>query len=213
MISKFTKKYIIKQIKINHLKIQFNYEKTLIFYCKLIENYGYKLEFRKGRNLTINKLNANAGYFKNSSIVVTPEWAYQLIINNSNLNDIFLITLGHELTHKDNEICILKYGIKYIKMIAYTNEIHADFGAAQKMFNCNRKVLIKAIDYKLNYKKEYNQKDKSDFTHPSWARRLYYAENYNFNEDLIKKIAEDVGYKNEKLIKEISEFYDEIILK
>ena len=107
MISKFTKKYIIKQIKINNVKIPFNYEKTLIFYCKLIENYGYK----------------------------------------------------------------------------------------------------------LNYKKECNQKDKSDFTHPSWARRLYYAENYNFNEDLIKKIAEDVGCKNKKLIKEISEFYDEIILK
>ena len=46
MISKFTKKYIIKQIKINHVKIPFNYEKTLIFYCKLIENYGYKLNYK-----------------------------------------------------------------------------------------------------------------------------------------------------------------------
>ena len=151
MICKFTKNYIFAKAKKENIIIPFNYEEILKSYFQITEKYGYKLKFKKGRGLTYNNLGANAGFFKNSSIVATPEWAFQLIINNEEAGLTFLITIGHELTHKEKEFNILKYGIKYIKMIAYTNEIHADFGAAQKMFNCNRKILIKAIDYKLNY--------------------------------------------------------------
>ena len=211
MICQFTKEYILEQAKEKNIEIPSNYETILENYCELVKKYGYDLEFRKGRSLTFDNLGANAGCLKNNSIVATPEWAFQLVIKNQDADTAFRITLGHELTHKETQfshyfsLCNLKY-------IAWVNEVHADFGAAQKMFNSNRKILIKAIDYKLNYKHKHQKGDIEDFTHPSWVRRKYYVEHFNFDSKLIQQIAKDVGCSNKKLINKICLFYKEIKL-
>lgn len=44
-------------------------------------------------------------------------------------------------------------------------------------------------------------------------KRLYYAENFDFNKELIKQIAVDVNCNDQNLIYELNLFYDNIILK
>ena len=209
MICKSTKKYIKKRAKKENIKIPDDYENILNKYCRIVEEMGYTLKFKKSLNFPSNKLNANAGFFKNSSIIVTPEWAARLVMySDEEVHNAFKITLGHELTHKDNDLCFFKYRVKYYKFIAHVNEVHADFGGAQKMANANRHILLNAIDYKKSNKRV----DKADSTHPSWEQRKYYAENYNFNEALIQQIAKDVGCKNRDIIDKVCNHYQEIIL-
>lgn len=76
------------------------------------------------------------------------------------------------------------------------------------MLNSNRMALLQAIRYKQDL---VAGKD-GDYAHPSWGRRYNYAANYNFNEELVCKIAEDVGCKNEKLIQQIVSHYETINL-
>lgn len=51
------------------------------------------------------------------------------------------------------------------------------------------------------------------FLHPSWKKRLEYASDYDFNETLIRKIADDTDCQNENLVKKISIYYEPIMLK
>ena len=55
--------------------------------------------------------------------------------------------------------------------------------------------------------------DNDDRRHPSWEKRLTYAQTGKFDITLIQSIAENVKYHNEKIIKEVAEFYGEITLQ
>lgn len=209
-----TEKYIKKKAKEEGIKLPDNYESCLQKYYDITEKYGHKLVFRAGRGLNPNNLNASAG-FGNMSIIATPEFAYQLITHYSNkLNNKFLITLGHEFTHKDGKD-IFSFNPIYIfinngfKFVNWVNEVHADYGAAKKMIDYNRYKLIESFEYKLKHKKE----DVEDCSHPSNHRRLEYAINYNFDENLIRKIAEDTGMTNQKLLTYTMNHFEKIILK
>lgn len=212
MMNRFTKEYITKKAKDNDTVIVLSdCELLLDSYCKLVEKYGYKLEFKKKIGMIYTNLSANAGFFKNSNLIASPEWAFQLIVDNKRADLAFKITIGHELAHKEKEnICFLH--LFNFKFCAWVNEIYADFRSVEKMFNSNKNVLINAINYKLEYKKEYCQGDIEDYTHPSWARRKYYVENFNFDSELIYQIARDTFCTNDKLIKKICNYYQEIIL-
>lgn len=94
------------------------------------------------------------------------------------------------------------------KFINWVNEVHADFGAAKEMVNGSRDLLIKSTEYKLALK-PYN---KDSYSHPSWTRRLEYATNYNFDELLIRKIANDTSFENELLLKKVLKHFSPIIL-
>lgn len=209
-----TEKYIKKKAKEEGIKLPDNYESCLQKYYDITEKYGYKLVFRAGRGLNINSLNANAG-FGNMSIIATPEFAYQLIAHYSDeLNTKILITLGHEFTHKDGND-LFPFNSKYIfikngfKFVNWVNEVHADYGAVKKIFNCSRNKLIGNFEYKLKHKKE----DFEDCSHPSNYRRLEYVINYDFDEKLIRKIAEDTGMINQKLLTFTINHFKKIILK
>lgn len=151
----------------------------------------------------------NATAFLYKTILVNAEWAARLaLIEDQDTKDAFMITIGHELTHKAKDFFSLRYILSY-KFISWVNEVHADFGATQKMFFSDRTKLIKSIQYKLSLK----TKDDDGFLHPSWKKRLEYASDYDFNETLIRKIADDTGCHNELLIKKITSYYKPIILK
>ena len=101
-----------------------------------------------------------------------------------------------------------RYILSY-KFISWVNEVHADFGAAEKMADSSRNKLILSMKYKLSLK----QTDNDSPTHPSWEKRLDYVSNYDFDETLIRKIAEDTGCQNEILINKIISYYKPIMLK
>lgn len=165
----------------------------------LAKEQEYRLLFC--RMLMYNKdaevCNAN---YKHLPIQVSQAYAAKLVLNDSNdIHNAFLMSLGHEMTHKDNDIKVIKgmFIKNGTKFLAHVNEVHADFGAVQKLANNNREKQLKAMKYKQSYKKNV---DVSDFCHPSWNQRYNYIEKYNFDEKLIRQIAADVGCTNEKLI-------------
>ena len=134
----------------------------------------------------------------------------RLIFDNEYADRAFKITLDHELTHKEDPF--LPYFLN-VKFCAWVNELHADFGSVKKMFDGERCALLYAIDYKMTYRKNKGKKDVDRYSHPSWARRKNYIQNYNFDDELIHKIAHDVKCKNQKLIDYVCGCYERIVLR
>lgn len=142
-------------------------------------------------------------------IMCSPEWAARLVLFNDEATiNAFTMTIGHELTHKGKELnkkCLSKNDKRFK---SWVTEVHADFGGAEKMVDCDRHKLVESMRYKLKQKR----KDKYHESHPSWALRKCYAEYCDFNEKLIRRIAEDTCCHNEDLIDEAINFYDDILL-
>lgn len=182
-------------------------ESYLQQYYDLVNQYGYKLKFTNGltRNLTEKSLNANAGFVKNNPIIATSEWLYQLIINKEAADIAFKGTLGHEISHKKGNI----KGIR--KFDLWVNEIHCDYYGAMLMLNSDRNLLLQAINYKIEF--GHKNINKPDYVHPSWKHRLEYVSKYDYGEELIKRIANDTKYKNEKHIQKVIKEFHPITLK
>lgn len=211
MINKRTKQYIFYKAEKENIVVPRNYNEILQFYYDIVAKHGHTLKFPYNSCLTRENLNANSGLFKHSSIIATPEWAFQLVCNNESAHIAFLMTLGHELTHKEKDLFPPIYGCG-TKFVAWVNEVHADFGGVQKMLTGNRKIALETIEYKIQ-QKQYQKKQSQDAWHPSWTHRKYYIKNYNFNADLIRQIAEDVKYHNKYIVNHVSSHFEEIVLK
>lgn len=176
-------------------------------YAEIVNNYGYKVKITNGktRSLQADKLGANAGFFKESAIIVTPEWVYQLVTNSDKARIALLGTLGHEISHKMGNI----KGCRKFEL--WTNEVHCDFKGASLTLNGERRLLLESIHNKIQIGRK-NIDDK-DCTHPSWRQRIEYASQYDYNEELIRKIAKDTKCSNEKRIQKVINQFDPIILK
>ena len=159
-----------------------------------------------------------------NNIAINKSW-YKVLVNNDckykELKyDAFICTIAHELTHikyldvkrelynnynisRSSLIC--SNNKKFIKWI---DEIKADFG----IYNyCKNYISLEQIRIKLVnsilFKMLYQKKIKSYNTHPSWTLRLYYAQSYYFNEELIDVIACECKCNNFKLINAIKDIY------
>lgn len=150
-------------------------------------------------------------------IAVSAEWAARLILFDSeDTQNTFQITLGHELSHKDGDFAFLFWERKnrcFIhkedrKFVNWVTECHHDYAAVEKMYSCSKKKLLASMEYKIKLKPNNNDSN----SHPSWNRRKGYVENYDFNLDLINKIASDTGCTNSILIKNICDYYKPILL-
>lgn len=194
-------------------------------YNKIVQKYECTITFKCMKNVSfVSKLSAQSSFGK--SIIVSPEWAYTLMSsNNDNVNNAFLITIGHEITHKENDIHFIN-GLSSFIFSCWINELHADFGAAEKMVNNNRQLLLESCKYKKERVLLWRQSSKDKYSkfadllfnkipqdHPSWQQRIDYITNYNFNEELIRKIAKDTKCSNEKRIQKVINQFDPIILK
>ena len=151
-------------------------------------------------------------------IICSYEWAVQLIIGNEeDVINSFLITLGHELAHKDGDYAFLcwdrknKHYIhkKYRKFVNWVTEVHHDFAAAQKMADSSKEKLLASIDFKIKLKPD----SEDSLTHPSWQQRKAYAEMGAFNKELIEMIAIDTGCTDKDLMNDVVDYYQEIVLK
>lgn len=210
MVSLETQKYIKQQAKKRKIDVPINYLNILNSYMFIIDKYGYNLKFKQSFHYKKNSLNASVNIRKNNkNIFVSPRWAADLVlINTFDVHNAFLFILGHEFTHK--EINLNFNNLFNIKFYNWVNEVHCDFGAVPKILHNNRQTFVNAINYILI---NSNDPNKDCLTHPSWERRLYYANHYNFDETLIRKIAEDTKYKNEKNIQKVIQYFETIILK
>jgi len=142
-----------------------------------------------------------------SYVICSYEWAVQLVINDSeDTFNAFLITLGHELAHKDGDFAVLFWERKskrYIhkenrKFVNWVTEVHHDF-AAQKMVNSSKEKLLASMDFKIKLKPD----SEYSLTHPSWQQRKTYAKTGAFNKELIEKIASHTGCTDQDLINDV----------
>lgn len=152
----------------------------------------------------------NASSMVPGCVVFNAEWAAQVVLYDSEETmNAFKITVGHELTHKDNEIAWWRYWRRAERQfVAQVNEVRADFGGNMRMCGSNRETLLNAI----NYKKQLRAQDNGDFLHPPWYKRYEYVERYDFGAELINKIADDVGCYNQGLREYVINHYSDIIL-
>lgn len=206
MISLMTKRHLQKRAKKENKTLPDNYLDVL----KKVEERNLPNEIHlKFSWLYKHTQTLDAVSFPSKYILLSTAWAFYFVFyNDGEMQNAFNITIGHELTHKDRDICVLKYNPRYIKFIAYVNESHADFGAAEKMANCSRQKLLDSMEYK----KAHKDKDISNLSHPTWTKRIFYAKHYDFGKELIRQIAKDTGCNDQKIIDEVCEHYQEIKL-
>lgn len=80
--------------------------KRLNNYRKSINSNGYIIVFSCFQSALNGIL--NAGSIIPKIITISPRWAVQLILfDSSETRNAFLITIGHELTHKDGDFSML----------------------------------------------------------------------------------------------------------
>lgn len=155
-----------------------------------------------------NTLNAAASIPR--CVVLNAEWAAELVFNPAAIVTSSLrMTIGHELTHQENDYSIFftrKYLIKKNRQfIHWINEIHADFNGALRAFKTmTRQQAIESIKFK---KQRKGSSDTSSSSHPSWACRLDYITNFDFDEKLIRTVATDVGCTDEMLIQDVIDHF------
>ena len=138
-------------------------------------------------------------------IIFNAAWAARIALYDSpETFHAFKSTVGHELTHKDKEINRMMYSGAERKFIAQLNEVHADFGGADKMFASSRDALLRAIEYRKSIIPP--GQDNGDFAHPPWWKRYEYAKGALFGKDLICQIACDNHCENEELIQKSHQF-------
>ena len=145
-------------------------------------------------------------------ILINAEWASKIVLNQDNphMHDAFALTICHEITHQEKDFYYLDLFSADGKFVNWVDEVHADFGGAQKGLDSNRSRASFAMKYKVSCKKK---KDKDTRSHPSWNKRIDYILNYDFNEELINKIAFDCGCNNNKVITAVKNYFDVIELR
>ena len=208
MLSPFIKREIFKEAKRCHYQVPSDYEKILEKAQKVNAISDDKIVFSHLYDLWGSSLNANAGILH--LILCNTKWAIRLVFfNNEDTMNAFFITIGHELTHKEKDFLCFSLNPKDYKFMFRVGEVHADYGAAEKMVHSSRRKLLESVRYKKALKKI----DKEDFMHPTWNKREYYIEHFDFDEKLIRQIATDVGCSNSKLIQKVCNYYKRIVLK
>lgn len=198
MISILTKFHVYRLAGKAGIKINFDIEKTLEDKVRTVTlPSGNKIVFSwlfDGGRSVVNACALIPGY-----IIVNSEWAARLVLfHDEDTLNAFQATIGHELTHKENDFVFIEYWTKDKKFVNWVNEVHADFGAVGKSLGNSRNRAVSAAEYKRKYK---GKKDRDTSSHPSWSRRKAYLTSYDFNYELLDKIAKDVGCTNKKLFR------------
>lgn len=208
------KKYVIKRSRKLNKSVTVDINKKIYeFENMFVPDYWIRFSYIKDGFTTL--LNGKA--VNPNGILLTPEWAARLLLlNDDDTITAFLITIGHEMTHNEGDFSTNGFQGKNKKFISWTNEVHADFCAAQKMVDSSKERLLLSMDYKIKLKLEQKNNFMRRFmelSHPSWHQRKSYVEIGSFNKALIEMIARQTGCTNKELINDIATYYRDIILK
>ena len=169
-------------------------------YCEIVESAGYELMFKDTIGTTSTTLNGTIR-FKKKKIIVTPQWAVQLVFEDTiETRNAFEFTIGHELAHAKDISC-LKNGIVYRRLTRVLNEFRADFNAITELDKIDgidpkdNDLLADACRYKRDFKINKScQKDKYCRAHPPWSRRIEAASEGKFDSALVELVAKDLHY-------------------
>ena len=210
MLSLFVMLSILRRAKKEHRELPANYKQILNEVAEKYSTDSIKVYYSWFWDA--------GGRFPNASatipgiILINSVWAFFLIYHHEDdrLIDAFKMTIGHEMTHQENDYFYLEPFSKGQKFVNWINEIHADYGGIMKAFDGDVNLGIKALEFK---KKCQGDTDNDGRSHPSWRRRIEYIKKYDFDRDIIQEVAKTTGCSNQKLIDVVCEHYDTIILR
>lgn len=145
-------------------------------------------------------------------ILINAEWAVRIVFDQGNptMHDAFTLTICHEMIHQERDFYFFDFFTNDGKFVNWVNEVHADFGGIRKGLDGKRNRASEAMKYKKSCRKKLDRDSRS---HPSWEKRIEYIENYNFNKELIDRIALDCNCKNTRLITNVINFFEIIDLE
>lgn len=152
-------------------------------------------------------LNACAG--DNGRIIfVSASWFVTIFNSGEKEKQAFCTTLAHEIGHQTGQIPKKSFLHNILHplermFIRRVNEVRCDYFGTYHGLSGNIAAGIDA----MKFKRERTTFDFCDLDHPSWKKRMEYLSLGKFDETLIRKIAKDIGFKKEKAIKEVIEFY------
>ena len=210
MISLLVGHYIRKKAKRRKNDLPLDYRKILSDVVVEYKKRGIRLVFSWIWAIGCKLPNASATI--PGLILVNPEWAYQLVMHHDDelVTDAFKMTMGHEITHQKKDYSFFNLISKDERFVYWVNEVHADFGGIVWAFDGNMYKGLRVLEYKCSWNRE---SDKDSWMHPSWKRRIDFISNYDFDERLIRKIADITGVSNQKLIAQVVGYYEDIVLK
>lgn len=225
IINKKAKKNIKNHMKKNNVTYtKSTFDEIINKIHEIIE--PYKSELPAMTTITIHEydgFNGNCNRLSNKNMLFigfTWLWAYKLTFEYSpEIKDAFIMNLGHELGHSITKThipmflfskSILKKGTKCDMFRLQSIEVFCDFyGKKLSGLTSEAAVNVREYCYKINYdiKKGENM---SDYIHPQHEKRMSYLKNKSFDRKLIYQIANDIGYKNQKVIEHLVQYFDEV---
>ena len=155
-----------------------------------------------------NTLTLNANSSVKNFILLKQTWFKPLVLNNDSWNIAFFHTIGHELGHKHKEPHPVFFGHSKKQFVNWVRECRADFFGiqfVQSNFSVSRSEVLDAFNLKRNHNNSIKVNTKSDsLSHPSWDFRYrLLCENIVFDSKVIKAIANELGFFNEKYIEKM----------
>lgn len=184
-----------KREKKHNITLPSNYKDIIKEYESLCDLKGNRVEWydRKAK-----KLNANATF--KGVILINVQYWYCIVTENSPLiKNMFIETIGHELTHKEYELPrVFVRGRNNRKFCNWINEVYADFCGSKllKEHGGTFEDVVDVFTEKLN-----RSGIETDSIHPDWKTRKRYIQTRSFDHSLIMKIAEETNCTNSSLIK------------
>jgi hypothetical protein len=123
-------------------------------------------------------------------ILLNDNWAYTIFTEDTDtIRYPFRGTIGHELSHMNNDTSSIYFSYRLGKFVRWVNEVYNDFYGGELLLQSSREELEKSVDYKMKSKFPKRKRKKNTYSYPSWKNRCYYVRHYNFSDELLKQIA------------------------
>lgn len=182
-------------------------------YFEYAKSLGVNIKFSNKRFHKKNNLNANCGIFKSSDIDFSEKWIELYKNDIATFELLFYYTLGHEISHKQNNFSLKAYYYlfhpfsfyKLLKFVTWCNEVFADRNAKAFVPDSYKSQQFKSMETKMSFK----DINKADITHPSWIFRsecIYLPT----SDQVIDKIAQHIDFDNEEVINQVKQHFKTI---
>ena len=210
MICPFVDIYIRRKAQKEHYQLPDNYKQILFDAVSCYKETGIKTVYSWLWDAGCKIPNASSSI--PGVVLINSEWAFLLVTHykDESVVDAFKMTMGHEMTHKENDYLYVEPFSRAGKFVYWVNEVHADYGGIVKAFEGDVFRGIRSMKFKWNCK---GARDRDLRTHPSWKRRIEFVSSSDFDCDLINRIAHITGCKDQELINRLCNHYDRIVLK
>lgn len=210
MFSPLVERSIKRKARKNHQSLPGHYRQILSDAVSGYREEGYKVVYSWLWDAGGKVPNASSSI--PGVILVNSQWAFLLVMHEGDgvITDAFKMTMGHELTHQENDYFFIEPFTNAGKFVYWVNEVHADYGGIVKAFDGDVLRGIRAMEFKRSCK---GIRDKDHRTHPSWKNRIGFISDYDFDRNLIRTIAYMTGCEDMELVNRVCSYYNAITLR